>query len=54
MRTSMRRLCLALCAATALALPLSAAAGERSAGVIYLDNGAIRVGVDLGRGGNIT
>lgn len=54
MRTQLRGLCLALFAVAALAVSGASPAAGRSAGVTYLDNGTIRLGVDLDDGGKIT
>jgi hypothetical protein len=54
LRTRMRLLGLLLSTVSALALPCADSAAARGAGVTYLANGTIRVGVDFDDGGKIT
>jgi hypothetical protein len=53
MRTQLRSLFVALLALPALAIGDGSAAARGSDSIAYLDNGTIRLGVDLGEGGTI-
>jgi hypothetical protein len=53
MRAQLRWLCLALAAVAALALSGGSPAAGHSGDVAYLDNGTIRLGVDLDNGGTV-